>query len=125
MDTGERILGDIIPLAIMASTSAEEPTFDKVVGSRQRKKKYPSAVRCSGRLMQSDSVSIMEKAEYNAARKSLEATSSVDPGMSNSLILGTTLVKSFLLLILLEILLLLVIMWYAFKCVMMVLWLMM
>lgn len=63
------------------------------MGDRRRKRKYPSVVRRSGRLMQSESVSIMEKAEHNATRKSLETSTSVDAYISESSVLGTSLVK--------------------------------
>jgi len=84
----ERDLDDVLPPTGIPPSQSQ---FDRAGG--KHKKSYPPFVRRSGRLMQSELVPIMEKAELNAAKKSLEVCTSSEPGLSENSILGTTLVK--------------------------------
>ena len=66
---------DVLPLAIIHVAQGEEPSFDRVVGGKQRKIQLSSLVRRSGRLTNSESIVILEKADSRAATKNLESSS--------------------------------------------------
>ena len=67
MDSTERVVDDVLPLAMIHADPMERP-FGKAVGGRQRKKaQYPTTVK-SGRLM-SEYLSVLDKAEGRAVHK--------------------------------------------------------